>query len=81
MAPRQNAGGLLQRMRDGAFASETHEPHGKRHGQAAAGKQTLPLFGPKLQAECEPLFGSGLKERWALGEDVLQLLLAALERP
>ena len=54
VAPRQNAGGLLQRMRDGAFPSETHEPHGKRHRQAAAGKQTLPLFGPKLQAECVP---------------------------
>jgi hypothetical protein len=31
MAPRQNAGGLPQRMRDGAFASVTHQPRGKRH--------------------------------------------------
>ena len=81
MAPRQNAGGLPQRMRDGAFASETHKIHGKRHGQAAAGKQTLPLFGPKMGAECVPLSGSGMKERRALTEDGLQLFLAALERP
>ncbi len=81
VAPRQNAGGLLQRMRDGAFASETHKPDGKRHGEAAAGKQTLPLFDPKLKAECVQLCSSGMKERWALGEDGLQLLLAALERP
>ncbi len=79
MAPRQNAGGLLQRMRDGA--SETHELHGKRHGQAAAGKQTLPMFGLKVGAERVPLFGSGMKKRWALAEDGLQLPLAALERP
>jgi len=81
--PRQNAGGLLQRMRDGAFASETHQPHGKRDGQAAAGKQTqsLPRIRPKIGAECVPLSGSRMKERWALTEDGLQLPLAALERP
>jgi hypothetical protein len=38
-------------MRDGAFASETHKLHGKRHGQAAAGEQTLTLFRPKMAAE------------------------------
>jgi len=38
VSPRQNAGGLPQRMRDGACASEANQPHGKRHGQAAAGK-------------------------------------------
>ena len=38
VVPRQNAGGLPQRMRDGACASETHQPHGTRHAQAAAGK-------------------------------------------
>ena len=81
MAPRQNAGGLPQRMRDGACASVTHKPHGKRHGKAAAGEQTLPMFGLKVGAECVPLCGSGLKERWALAADGLQLLLAALERP
>ena len=32
VAPRQNAGGLPQRMRDGAFTSESHQPHGKRRG-------------------------------------------------
>jgi hypothetical protein len=80
VAPRQNAGGLPQRMRDGAFALETHEPDRKSHGQAAAGKQTLPLFRPKMQAECVPLCGSGMKEGWALAEDGLQLILAALER-
>ncbi len=83
VAPRQNAGGLPQRMRDGACASETHKPHGKRHGQAAAGKQTMPLFRPQMGAECVPLCGSciEMKERWALSENGLQLLLAALERP
>ena len=81
MAPRQNAGGLPQRMRDGACASETQQPHGKRHGQAAAGKQTLPMFGLKVGAERVPLFGSGMKKRWAPAEDGLQLHLAALERP
>jgi hypothetical protein len=68
-------------MRDGAFPSETHEPHGKRHAQAAAGKQTLPLVGTKMRAECAPLCGSGMQERWAPAEDGLQLLLTALERP
>ena len=52
VAPRQNAGGLPQRMRDGACALEIHQPRGKRHAQAAAGNKTLPLFGPKLGAEC-----------------------------
>jgi hypothetical protein len=64
---------------------ETHEPHGKRHGQAAAGKQTLPLLRPKMGAERVPLCGmcgSGMQERWALTANGLQLLLlAALERP
>ena len=81
VAPRQNAGGLPQRMRDGAYALEAHQPHGKRHAQAAAGKQTLPMFRQKLQAECALLCGSGMKEGWALGEGGLQLLLADLERP
>ena len=81
VAPRQNAGGLPQRMRDSAFALETHKPHGKRHGQAAAGKQTLPLFGHKMGAECVLLCGSDMNERLALTADGLQLLLAALERP
>jgi hypothetical protein len=81
VAPRQNACGLPHRMRNGACASEKHKPHNKRHGQATAGQQTLPLFGPEMQAECVPLCGSGMKERWALTEDGLQLLLAALERP
>jgi len=81
VAPRQNAGGLPQRMHNSAFASETHKLHGKRHGQAAAGKQTLPLLGPKMQAKCLTLCGSDMQERWALTADGLQLLLAALERP
>jgi len=81
VTPRQNAGGLPHRMRDGACVSETHEPHGKRHAQAAAGKQTLPLFRRKLQANCALLCGSGMKEGWALGEGGLQLLLADLESP
>ena len=79
MAPRQNAGGLSQRMRDGACALETHKPHGKRHGQAAEGKQTLPLFGPKMRADRVLLRqrGSGVSEvegemaNWALAEDGL----------
>jgi hypothetical protein len=68
-------------MHDGAFASETHEPHGKRHGQAAAGEQTLPLLRPKMGAKCVPLCGSDLEEGWALTVNGLQLLLVALERP
>jgi len=47
VAPRQNAGGLPPQMRDGTFASETQQPHGKRHGQAAVSKKTLTLFGHK----------------------------------
>ena len=78
MAPRQNAGGLPQHMRDGACASETHEPPRKRDAQAASGNQTLPLFRRKLKAECTLLCGSGIKEGWALGEDGMQLLLADL---
>ncbi|OBQ31657.1 MAG: hypothetical protein AN484_28805 [Aphanizomenon flos-aquae WA102] len=81
MAPRQNAGGLPQRMRDGACASVTHQPRGKRHAQAAAGEQTLPLFGPQMAVECATLCGRDTKERWARAEDGLQLPLAALERP
>ena len=80
MAPRQNAGGLPHQMLDSVFASGT-QPHRKRHAQAAAGKQTLPMLSHKLQAECALLCGSGMKEGCALGEDGLQLLLAALERP
>ena len=68
-------------MRDGEYALETHQPHGKRHAQAAAGEQTLPLMGPKIGAECAPLCGRDMKERWARAEDGLQLPLAALERP
>jgi hypothetical protein len=68
-------------MSDGACASETNQPRGKRHGQAAAGKETLPLAGTIMAAEYEPLCGSGIKERRALTEDGLQLLLAVLERP
>ena len=68
-------------MRDGACALETHKPHGERHGQAAAGNKIVPLFGPKMGAECAPLSSSGLRGGWALAEDGLQLLLAALERP
>ena len=81
VAPRQNADGLPQRMRDGACALETHQPRGKRHAQAAAGEQNLPLFGPKMGAECATLCGRDTKERWARAEDGLQLPLAALERP
>ena len=81
VAPRQNAGGLPQRMRDGACALETHQPRGKRHAQAAAGEQTLPLLGPKMAAECATLCGRDTKERWARAEDGLQLPLAASERP
>jgi len=68
-------------MHPGGFASETHKSHGKRHGQAAAGEQTLPMLSRKKGAECVPLRGSGMKERLALTEDGLQLLLSALERP
>ena len=46
--PRQNAGGSPQWMRNGACALETNQPDGKRHGQAAAGEQTLTLFRPKM---------------------------------
>jgi hypothetical protein len=81
VAPRQNAGGLPQRVRDGACALETHQPRGKRHGQAAAGKQTLPLFGTEMGAECATLCGRDTKERWARADDGLQLPLAVLERP
>ncbi len=81
VAPRQNAGGLPQRMRDGACALETHQPGGKRHGQAAAGNQTLPIFGAKMAAVCATLCGRDMKERWARAEDGSQLPLAALERP
>ncbi len=81
VAPRQNAGGLPQRMRDCAFASKTHQPRGKSHAQAAAGDQTLPLFGPQMAAKCATLCGRDTKERWARAEDGLQLPLAALERP
>ena len=81
VAPRQNAGGLPQRMRDGACALETHQPRGKRHTQAAAGEQTLPIFGPKMGAKCATLCSRDTKERWARAEDGLQLPLAALERP
>ena len=81
VAPRQNAGGLPQRMRDGACASVTHQPRGERHAQAAAGQPTLPLFDPKMAAECATLCGRDTKERWARAEDGLQLPLAALERP
>jgi hypothetical protein len=68
-------------MPDGAFASVTHQPSGKRRAQAAAGEQTLPLFGPEMAAECATLSGRDAKERWARAEDGLQLFLAALERP
>jgi hypothetical protein len=61
----QNAGGLPQRNRDGACASETHKPHGKRHDQAAD-KQTLPLFTPKMRAKCVLLCGSDMDDIWAL---------------
>jgi hypothetical protein len=81
VAPRQNACGVPHRMRDGACALETHQPRGKRHAQAAAGDQTLPLSGPKMGAECAPLCGSGMQERCALTADGLKLLFAALERP
>ena len=81
VAPRQNAGGFPPRILHGALASETQQPHGKRHAQAAAGDQTLPLFGAKMGAECATLCGRDTKERWARAEDGLQLPLAALERP
>ncbi len=81
VAPRQNAGGLPQRMRDGACALETHQPRGERHAQAAAGQQTLPLFSPQNGAERVTWCGRDAKERWARAEDGLQLPLAALERP
>ena len=81
VAPRQNAGGLPQRILHGASTLVTHQPRGKRHAQAAAGQQTLPLFGPKMAAECATLCGRDTKERWARAEDGLQLPLAALERP
>ena len=81
VAPRQNAGGFPQRIIHGALASETQQPHGKRHAQAAAGDQTLPLFGPKMAAECATLCGRDTKETWARTEDGLQLPLAASERP
>ena len=81
VAPRQNAGGFPQRILHGASASETQQPQGKRHAQAAAGEQTLPLFGAKMAAECATLCGRDTKERWARAEDGLQLPLAALERP
>ncbi len=81
VAPRHNAGGLPQRMRDGACALVTHQPRGKRHAQAAAGEQNLQLFGPKMGAECATLCGRDTKERWARAEDGLKLPLAALERP
>ena len=68
-------------MRDGACASVTHQPRGKRHAQAAAGEQTLPLFCPKMAAECATLCGRYTKERWSRAEDGLQLPPAALERP
>ena len=80
MAPRQNAGGPPKRMRDWAFDLETQEPHGNRHGHAAAAQDNLPLFGSKMGAECAPFCGSDMRERWALAEDVLQLLLVGLER-
>ncbi len=90
MAPRQNAGSLHQRMRDGACASEPHEPRSKGYGQAAAGEQTLPLFDLKLQAKCLLLCGSGTMRapvrRWhwgsrercarGLGRDVRRLKTA-----
>ena len=81
VAPRQNAGGFPPRILHGALASETQQPHGKRHAQAAAGDQTLPLFGPQMAAECATLCGRDTKERWARAEDGLQLPLAASERP
>jgi hypothetical protein len=81
VAPRQNAGGFPQRILHDALASETQQPHGKRHAQAAAGNQTLPLFGAKMAAECATLCGRDTKERWARAEDGLQLPLAASERP
>ena len=81
VAPRQNAGGFPPRILHGALASETQQPRGKRHAQAAAGEQTLPLLGPELQAECATLCGRDTKERWARAEDGLQLPLAASERP
>jgi hypothetical protein len=68
-------------MSDGACALETHQPGGKRHAKAAAGEQTLPLFDPKMAAECATLCDRDTKERWAPAEDGLQLPLAALERP
>ncbi len=81
VAPRQNAGGLPQRMRDGVFALVTHQSRGKRHRQTAAGEQILPLFGNKMGAECATLCGRDTKERWARAEDGLQLPISALERP
>ena len=81
VAPRQNAGGFPPRILHGALASETQQPHGKRHAQAAAGQQTLPLFGLKMGPECATLCGRDMKERWARAEDCLQLPLAASERP
>ena len=81
VAPRQNAGGFPPRIPHGALASETQQPHGKRHAQAAAGDQTLPLLDPKMGAECATLCGRDTEERWAPAEDGLQLPLAASERP
>ena len=81
VAPRQNAGGLPQQILHRALASETQQPQGKRHAQAAAGEPTLPLFGPKMAAECATLCGRDTKERWGRAEDGLQLPLAASERP
>ena len=79
--PRQNAGDVPQRMRAGACASVTHKSRGKRHAHAAAGEQTLPLFGPAMGDECATLCGRDTKERWVRAKDGLQLPLAALERP
>ena len=81
VAPRQNAGGFPQRILHRALASETQQPRGKRHAQAAAGEQTLPIFGPKMAAQCATLCGRDTNERWARAEDGLQLPLADLERP
>jgi hypothetical protein len=81
VVPRQNADGFPQRILHGALASETQQPHDKRHAQAAAGEQTLPKLGIKLGGQCCTLCGRDAKERWARAEDDLQLPLAASERP
>ncbi len=70
---------MLQRMPDGVFPLENHEPDGKRRGYAAADKDSL--LSTNNAVECTALSGSNTGERKTLATYGLELHFAAFGTP